>query len=482
MQQNKKTFVQRLGFIEVLALSAALMAPTTGVALNTPFIAQSAGFNVPLIFVITTIAILAIGVAFIRLSKQFAHAGSVYGLTKEVLGAPFGLVSGWALLLTYACFITALLGGFGEFAQLFINDITGLQIPWWLYSVLGGVLIWWFAFNDIRFSTRLMLLLELISIVLTVFASIMIIIFSKHTGSTEVKPFVIQTSQIGGMGSALIFGLMTFIGFEGAAILGEEAENSSKSVPRALLLSLIIAGVFFTFVSYAQTLGFGFTPTGVAQFAHSAAPMNDLSSRYIGSWMATVLNGGAVISTFACALASLNGTSHMVFALSRDRFLPAELSRVHQKTQSPRAAVTFSAIVGGILLLIAIPTIQSPSGVYGDLSALATFGVIVAYGMVNIASLAKFTKDDVKQGKIYYLAAPVIGLLLLAYTFYANIYPVPLPPINYFPYVLVVYLLLGTTYSISLRNRLMRRSTVSESAISEDPLATSEDQLQGEVL
>jgi amino acid transporter len=470
VQQDKKLFIRRLGFLEILALSIALMAPTTGVALNTPFIAQSAGFNVPLIFVVTTIAVLSIGVAFIRLSKQFAHAGSVYGLTKEVLGLKYGLVSGWALLLTYACFITALLGGFGEFAQLFIHDITGLQIPWYLYSVVGGVLIWWFAFNDIRFSTHLMLLLEAISIVLTICASILIMILSKNTATMAAKPFSFQPSA--GMGTALVYGLMTFIGFEGAAILGEEAENSSKSVPRALLLSLIIAGIFFTFVSYAQTLGFGFSVANVAQFASSAAPMNDLSSHYIGSWMATVLNGGAVISTFACALASLNGASHMVFALSRDNFLPEKLSSVHPKTQSPRSAVTFAAIVGGILLLISIPTIQSPSAVYGVLSALATFGVIVAYIMVNIASLAKFAKDDVQKGKLHYLIAPVIGIILLAYTFYANIYPVPAAPIRYFPYVLVTYLLISTTYSIFLRNKALRNETVSTS--------TSEEYLEGE--
>jgi amino acid transporter len=296
-----------------------------------------------------------------------------------------------------------------------------------------------------------------------------------------VKPFVFQTSHAAGMGSALIYGLMTFIGFEGAAILGEEAENSSKSVPRALLLSLIIAGAFFTFVSYAQALGFGFSSTDVAQFAHSAAPMNDLSSRYIGSWMATVLNGGAVISTFACALASLNGASHMVFALSRDRFLPSELSSVHHKTQSPRAAVTFSAIVGGILLIISVFTIQSASNVYGILSALATFGVIVAYIMVNVASLAKFTKNDVRRGKLHSVVAPVIGIVLLAYTFYANVYPVPQPPISYFPYVLVVYLLLGTAYSVFLRKKLILRSA-REDHVTRENLVTREDLVKGETL
>src|SRR5258708_10044087 len=211
VKQDKKSFVQRLGFLEVVDLSIALMAPTTGVALNTPFIAQSAGFNVPLIFVITTIAILAIGVAFIRLSKQFAHAGSVYGLTKEVLGTPSGLVSGWALLLTYVCFIPALLGGFGQFAQLFIQDITGLQIPWWIYALMGGGLIWWFAFHDIPISTRLMLLLECISIVLTLFASSMIIILSNHTGSVAATPFVFHPSPPARVASALIFVLITFL-------------------------------------------------------------------------------------------------------------------------------------------------------------------------------------------------------------------------------------------------------------------------------
>jgi amino acid transporter len=459
MEHNNKSFVQRLGFIEILALSLGLMAPTTGAALNTPFLAKSAGYNVPLIFAITTIAIIAIGVAFIRLSKDFAHSGSVYGLTKGVLGDKFGLVSGWALLLTYLCFITALLGGFGQFSSLFIGDITGLQIPWPIYAAIGGILIWWFAYNDIRFSTRLMLSLEFISIALTMLASILIIILSHHTGSEAVKPFTLPHSGFSGMGGALVFGVMTFIGFEGAALLGEEAENPRKSVPKALLWSLIIAGTFFTFVSYAQTLGFGFSPDNVAAFGNSAAPMNDLASQYVGHWLATLLNGGAVISAFACALASLNGASHIIFALSRDRFLPTSLSSLHKKTQSPRAAVTFSAIIGGLLLIVSIFTLHNASDVYGILSALATFGVIVAYIMINIASLAKFTKDDLKNYKIYFLLAPVIGILLLAYTFYANIYPIPDAPIRYFPYVLVVYLILGTFYSLSLRNKSLQQQT-----------------------
>jgi amino acid transporter len=119
--------------------------------------------------------------------------------------------------------------------------------------------------------------------------------------------------------------------------------------------------------------------------------------------------------------------------------------------------------------------------VYGILSALATFGVIVAYIMVNVASLAKFTKDDVRRGKLHYMVAPVIGILLLAYTFYANVYPVPQPPISYFPYVLVVYLLLSTVYSVLLRKTLIPTSA-SEDLVTSEDLVASEDLVKGETL
>ena len=74
--------VRQLSFIEVLALPVALMAPSAGMGLNTPFVAASAGAGVPFIFILSTLGIACVGAGFYRLSRRFNDAGSVYGLTK----------------------------------------------------------------------------------------------------------------------------------------------------------------------------------------------------------------------------------------------------------------------------------------------------------------------------------------------------------------------------------------------------------------
>ncbi len=463
MGEQPKSFVQRLGFPETIAMSIALMAPTTGVALNTPFLAQSAGYNVPLAFFITTLAILAVGIAFIRLSKEYAHAGSVYGLTRTVLGDRAGLVSGWALLLTYVGFIAALLAGFGQFAQLFLQSVAGVHIRWPIYAFVAGGVIWWMAHNDIRLSAKLMLSFEVVSVVVSFVASILILLHSGVSAVTASRPFIIGPNGITGLSSALVFGVLTFIGFEGAVILGEEAKQPSKSVPRSVLWSLLLAGVFFTFVSYAQTIGFGEQPAQVQQFATSAAPMNQLAVRYVGSWMAMALDGGATISTFACALASLNGASHIIFALARDGFLPPHLGRLDARTQSPRSAVLVATVGGLGLLAVSIPYLASAANVYGALGALATFGVLIAYAMVNVTSLARYANSDYRAKRYHYFAAPVIGLALLVYTFYANVFPIPPAPIKYFPYVLIIYLAIATIGSLIFRQRSQRVYPVMQS-------------------
>ena len=102
-------FKRKLNRVETIALSVAVIAMMVGMSLNTPFIAGTAGTAIPLAFVVSTIGVLCIALSFVRLASKVGHAGSVYGLIYYAQGRNFGFIAGWAILLTYAIFVTAAL-------------------------------------------------------------------------------------------------------------------------------------------------------------------------------------------------------------------------------------------------------------------------------------------------------------------------------------------------------------------------------------
>ena len=116
----------------------------------------------------------------------------------------------------------------------------------------------------------------------------------------------------------VVFGFLSFAGFEAASTLGEEAHNPRKDIPRAILGTAIFGGVYFVTVTAIEMMGFGTDQAGVEAFTKSGSLMGDLGSKYIGNWIGTTISLGAAISAFGCALACIVGASRLAFALGRD--------------------------------------------------------------------------------------------------------------------------------------------------------------------
>src|SRR5260370_38451502 len=154
---SKAQFARLLNLPETVAMSVTLMAPTTAMVFVTPFLAQAVGYNVPLAFVISLVGVLIIGSSFGRLGRKYAHAGSAYGLVKDVLGPAFGVVAGWGLTFTYVLLSAALLAGTGEFTSLAIEQATGAHGPWGVPSLIGPAMLPWFAPSTVRIPVALSL-------------------------------------------------------------------------------------------------------------------------------------------------------------------------------------------------------------------------------------------------------------------------------------------------------------------------------------
>jgi amino acid transporter len=455
--------VRSLTFIEVLAMPVALMAPTAGMSLNTPFAALTAGTATPFIFVLSTIGIACVGAGFIRLTRHFNDAGSVYGLTKAAVGPRYGFIAGWCLALVYVTFVGTLLSGFATFADLLVAGITGIQLPWMLTVLVGGAAVWLLGYRSIKLSVHIFMVAEGVSILLMfVLAAAIFAKGGAHGNSLSLTPLTPSGASFSGLSAALVFGFLTYIGFEGSATLGEESENPQRAIPLTVFSAVILSGLVFIIISFAQTVGFGLDAAGVKAYGSSAAPNTDLAQIFIGSWFGMVLNAGAAISTFACALASADGAARVLFSLGRDERLPLRLAAIHPKHHSPYWALGVSMVIGLLVAAAFVPFTDSPSNVYGWTGALATLAVIIAYGMTSIAAVIYFWKEDLAKRQYYQFLPIVVAVPLLAYTFNSQILPVPPAPLRYWPYVMLAFLAVGAAILIAQRNRVVKRDAAWE--------------------
>jgi amino acid transporter len=440
MQKREGTLRRELSFIEAIALSIGIMAPTAAMALNGSLAAGITGSAVPLAFLLAAVAVGLASFSFIQFSRYFAHSGSVYGFNGVALGPRAGFFSGWALLGTYLAFTCASTAEIGNFAQAFFASVN-ININWLPLALIAGVLIWLFAYGAIALSTRLTLVMEGVSVLLILVVTVVILAKVGSAGHLTAQPFNPSNQPLSSVGLAAVFGFLSFAGFEGAATLGEETRNPRRNIPLAILAAVIGTGIFYVAVTYAQTVGFGIGSAGVQAFASSTAPLGDLGQRYVGNVMGTLIDLGATISAFASALGTSNAGARILFSMGRDGFINDRLGGASRRTGSPALSVAVVMILTFLIVIIwsRAPGINGAS-LFGYLGTIGVFLILVAYILTNIGAIRFFVA---RRLWTWQWIVPVLAIVILGYTLYSNIFPVPQAPYNIFPYVALAWLVVG---------------------------------------
>lgn len=437
---QKGTLRRQLSFIEAIALSIGIMAPTAAMALNGSLAASITGSAVPLAFLLAAIAVGLASFSFIQFSRYFAHSGSVYGFNGVALGPRAGFFSGWTLLGTYLAFTGASTAEIGNFAQAFFASVH-VALDWLPLALIAGVLIWIFAYGAITVSTRLTLVMEGVSVLLILIVAVVILSKVGSAGHLTAQPFNPVNQPLSNVGLAAVFGFLSFAGFEGAATLGEETRNPRRNIPLAILAAVVGTGIFYVAITYTQTVGFGTNAAGVQAFASSTAPLGDLGQRYVGSVMGTLIDLGATISAFASALGTANAGSRILFSMGRDGFISDRLGGTSRRTGSPALSVAVMMVLTFLIVLgwSRAPGINGAS-LFGYLGTIGVFLILVAYILTNIGAIRFFLA---RRLWTWQWVIPVLAILVLGYTLYSNIFPIPPAPYNVLPYVALAWMVAG---------------------------------------
>src|SRR5215831_16589938 len=345
MPVKSRRFQRKLGLAEAVALSLSIVGPTMAMAFNVSLVVRAAGRAAPLDFVIGTVALGIVARSFVWFSKRVAYAGSAYAYIGQTFGWRWGFVAGWTLLLTYLTYTAGVSALIGNLLQAAARN-SGIQFKglWLAFSLAGLILAGFCAHRDVKLAGRLMFLLEGISVLAILFLSVVVLIRVGVTQGLSAAPFIPAPGfkAWSGIGYAIVFCVLSFAGFEGAATLGEETQNPQRNIPIAILGTCALAGVFYVFVAYAQVMGYGLAAT--KELGNASAPLNDLAITYISRDFATAIDLAAAISAFSCALGSLNAAARLLFALGRAGLGP-HIGDVHPVHGTPGAAVILSSLM-----------------------------------------------------------------------------------------------------------------------------------------
>jgi amino acid transporter len=423
-----------LSLIENVGQSLAAIAPTLTPALNISVVAGLAGIGCWMSYFIGTLGVVIVAASVGILASRHPESGSYFVYIGRSFGPFAGALAGWAMISAYMFTAIAVALSFVIFLGNFLGAF-GIKMHTASLSVpLLSFIVTYAAYRDIKFSSRVGLVLEIISIGIIVVITALVV----RVQGTALDPaqMNIATFKYGPVFSALPFVIFSFVGFESSATLAKESANPRRNIPLAVIGCAAFAGIFFTAMAYLMVFGIG---NDTATLGKSSAPFGDVAARAGLGWASSIVYFAAMISVFACCLASVNAASRLLFSMGKYQFLHRSMGLVHDAHQTPHRAIL---VCGGMLATICIAML--PLGfldAFGYAGTFASFGFVVVYLALCIVAPMDLRKSG--EMKTQHVLIGLLGAALMLFVIFGSVYPVPAYPYDILPYLFVVYMLVG---------------------------------------
>ncbi|HWL91220.1 MAG TPA: APC family permease [Actinomycetota bacterium] len=478
---------RRLKLVDVVAQSVGLIGPVFSAAFLIPLIAgfnfsgEGAGIATPFAVILAAIGVLALGWIVAQYAKRVHAAGSLYDYVTMGFGSRVGGWAGWiyyggTLLLSSA--IAVLVGWFLRDNVLPAFEIDPIM-PSWAWSLIYVGIVFLILAAGVQISTRVQLLLALVSVVVVLAFFINVIVNAPENSLKAFNPA--EAPNYTGILFGVLYGVLIFVGFETAANLAEEAEAPKRAIPRAVLLSVAIVSVFYVIAAYAQVAGFGFDVAVLTSPEVAAAPLfalgsPDAAGGYGGSsdLMLKVLLVVVLLDVMAVGLGAATATTRGLFALARDRKIPGVLAAT-TGGGNPVAAALVVAVVSAAWVLStvafdtlftngALATAPHELGVFQWISTLGAFLIMVVYGIMALGAFFGLSDHPNKVGLV---VSGVLGILVAAGAIFGAIYKVA-PPFDRIWVWGVIWAALGLVVTLALKGREPARRALADLSTAEE--------------
>ena len=439
----------QIGLWGVLIPGLAQVAPAFNLFFTTGLMASLAGASVPLIFLISMVAVLATASSLAQFAGIYPSSGSFLTYIAKSIGAKTSTTVGVITLLGY----TIAFGGIYIFVGSYIvQNVLGNTHFWGatsIVTIIYGVLVTVPVIVGLKFGVRISYILYIFEAVLLVVLSL---VFLAHGGPQGVSltPFKWPGTSKSTL-LAFSLAILAFGGFEASAPLAEETRNPRKNVPIALLSTVVISGVIYVLGSWALVTAFG--PAHISALSSDPNPFHTAAAKYF-SVLAPLITWIFLTSVTSSYVAANTQTARVIFGGARSGLWSRTLSKISTRFHTPSNAV-IAFVAPSILIGVVSTAFTDPGTASGFLGTYGILGVIIMYIVTNIALVVHWVRSDkALRGKKMFtqLIVPLFGVAILAIPVYGDLQPGQAAPYKYLPYLTVALILVGIVYTLVLNS------------------------------
>ena len=372
LKETNVTLRRELGLFHATTVGVGLILGA-GIYVLLGEAAGYAGNSVWLAFLISALVSLFTGFSYAELSSMFPKDAAEYAYTKAALGKMLAFFVGYFVILSAIISSATVAAGFaGYFGSLFgIQNLIAIAIVVIIFfSIINMLSVKGSSWTNIVFT------------LLEVFGLLLITVLGFFQWG-EVSYIEMPDGFLGVLkGAALVF--FAFVGFESVVKLSEECKNPRKTIPRALLLSILITTILYILVSVSAV-----TIIDWQTLATSKAPLATAAANVLGDKAFLVLSVIALFSTANTVLISLFAGSRALYGIGKSYILLKPFTKVHKKFRTPHYA-----IIAVMIFAILFALIED----IGLIAELTNFTLFITFAVINTAVIVlRYTMPERKR-------------------------------------------------------------------------------------
>jgi amino acid transporter len=390
-----------LSYQDLIIYGLAYVSPF-GVLQSLGFVWQVSNGLIVLAYVLGTICMYFTAKSYALMTETVPSAGSVYGFARHALGPFAGFIAGWMILLDYLLM--------PAYVYVFMSVALGTLVPQidrgiWILVLSGTTLgINWFG---VRVSQRFNLVavaLQLVILAVLMLFSLHAIYHGRGNGGLTLRPlYAPELFHATSIFAATSLCVMSFLGFDAISTLSEEVKSGDRRlVGRAIVAVLFLSAALFAVLSWIL----GDLLSGFA-IKDPAAAIYEVVDWAIGPWLSlTIAWAMATFVGLASALPIQVGVARVLFAMGRDRQLPAVLAKVHPKYGTPYVGMLATAAISiGVALAMRYHM--------DELTSIINFGALSGFLLLHVSVIALFWFKARSGRWIVHLLVPVAGIIVV---------------------------------------------------------------------
>jgi amino acid transporter len=403
----------RLGAAAVTFFALAATAPIAVLISVVPAAyATGGGALVPLSFVALGVILVLFSAGYAAMANRAPFAGAMYTYVARGLGRPAGAGAAWLALACYQAIQLGLYGLVGAAAAPLLRSWFDVSADWWLVAAGCWLVVALCGTIRAEIAGGLIALLVLVEVAVAAgFATANVL--DPAGGQLAVESLVPSTVDLPALGLLLAVGVLAFAGFETTGPYAEEAIRPRRDPGLATYATVAVFAILLAAASWSLSAAAG--PDRITDLSRSRGSelLFELAGARLAPWAVTLGRLVLLTGLVAAILALHQAMSRYLFALGRERVLPAGLGRTSRRTHAPRAASLTQTAVTALFLAAAATNVADASVTGRRLMIAGGLGLLVLLILTSLAALLHLNRVPNGEGAFTRFVAPVLSTVAL---------------------------------------------------------------------